>query len=772
MGRRRASGGRRPPALAGAAVAAVLATGHSSHRPAAAAVLVAAVLTARRARSTGAAFVAVVERLAVAVVVLGCLAPHPVRWTLAATAVAAGWLAGAAMGRALPRARTPGERTVLVGDGADVARMAGTLASAGTAWRVVATATTDGSVPAPFPGGAVDALPALVATHRADHVLVCTPAAYRVIESLARDRLRHVRLSVVPPLAEVLTGSPEVLEVRGLPLVSIPAVRPAQGAGWIAKRAADRLVAIAALLALALPFAVIALVIRLESPGPAFFRQKRVGRHGRVFEMWKFRSMVFDAESLLPELLDLNEAEGPYFKLRNDPRVTRVGRWLRRFYLDELPQLINVVKGDMTLVGPRPILPSELADHPDVFGWRLPALPGMTGRWQVAGSSWLPVEEGMRLDHAYLRGWSVAGDARILGRTLSTVLRGQRRPSPALCDFGGGLDRTRYVRLTAGDELLPASTPVEVSVVVVTHDAADDIAGCLGSLARDAAAGTIEVIVVDNASQDGTADLVADRFPWARLVRKPGRHGFATNCNIGACAAAGEYLLFLNPDARLVAGSTATLVGHLRRHPAAGAAGPRLLYPDGRLQPSARLFPSWRATLLRRSPLRLLVRDSALERRHLALDGVAAGPADVDWLLGAAIMVPAATYVEVGGMDDRYRLYCEDIDLCWRLRQRGLQVHYVPGAVGVHALSETTRHRFLTRLTVWHVRSMLRFVRRNGLAALRAGRPPRPLPVAAESIGDGAPFAVASSAADIDLIDIREPGDPGLRRELQDQPAS
>jgi N-acetylglucosaminyl-diphospho-decaprenol L-rhamnosyltransferase len=278
---------------------------------------------------------------------------------------------------------------------------------------------------------------------------------------------------------------------------------------------------------------------------------------------------------------------------------------------------------------------------------------------------------------------------------------------------------SRYRPLVRGDDLEPTDSCHDVSIVIVTHESSDDIVDCVGSIEPSVGRATYEVILVDNASEDGTADLVTDAFPWVRVIRKDRRHGFATNCNIGATAAAGRHLLFLNPDTTLTSGAIDALVDHLEANPGVGLVGPRLIFPDGSPQPSARRFPRPLATLIRRTPVRWLLPESEPERRHLMLD--LDHPNDsvsVDWLLGAAIAVRTEAYWSIGGMDDNYRLYCEDIDLCWRLQEHRWRVELLPAAEVVHDLSELTRHRFITRATYWHYRSMARFIRKHGL-----GRP-------------------------------------------------
>jgi exopolysaccharide biosynthesis polyprenyl glycosylphosphotransferase len=210
--------------------------------------------------------------------------------------------------------------------------------------------------------------------------------------------------------------------VEGLPLlhVEIPTFE-----GWrhVVKRTFDVVFASAVLLMLAPVYLLIAMIIRHDDGGPALFRQTRCGRDGRTFQMWKFRSMVPTAERELAGLLDRNEASGLLFKMRSDPRVTRVGRVLRAHSLDELPQFWNVLVGDMSVVGPRPPLVTEVESYDGPVRRRLMIKPGVTGIWQVSGRSDLSWEEGVRLDLYYVENWSLTGDLMILWRTVQTILR-------------------------------------------------------------------------------------------------------------------------------------------------------------------------------------------------------------------------------------------------------------------------------------------------------------------------------------------------------------
>jgi lipopolysaccharide/colanic/teichoic acid biosynthesis glycosyltransferase len=192
-----------------------------------------------------------------------------------------------------------------------------------------------------------------------------------------------------------------------------------------AKRGLDIALCVPGLLALSPLFLFTALAIKIESPGPILFRQLRVGRAGRPFYCLKFRSMSADAESRKADLAHLNEVDGPVFKIKHDPRITRVGRILRKYSLDELPQLINVVRGEMTLVGPRPPLPREVEQYDDWMLRRLDVAPGITCLWQISGRSDTNFEQWMRLDMEYIETRCFVKDVSILLRTIPAVLFGR-----------------------------------------------------------------------------------------------------------------------------------------------------------------------------------------------------------------------------------------------------------------------------------------------------------------------------------------------------------
>ena len=231
-------------------------------------------------------------------------------------------------------------------------------------------------------------------------------------------------LVVAPALTDVVGPRVVIRPVSGLPLLHVE--RPElRGLRHLGKALLDRGSAAAALLVLSPVFLVVAALIRLDSKGPAFFLQTRVGRDGREFTMVKFRSMVTDAEKLLIDLREQSEGNGLLFKMKRDPRITRVGGFLRRYSLDELPQLFNVLAGSMSLVGPRPPLPREVAEYGDDLRRRLLVKPGLTGLWQVSGRSDLDLDESTRLDLQYVENWSPAFDAMILVKTVQAVLGGR-----------------------------------------------------------------------------------------------------------------------------------------------------------------------------------------------------------------------------------------------------------------------------------------------------------------------------------------------------------
>jgi len=245
-------------------------------------------------------------------------------------------------------------------------------------------------------------------------------ALRRLAWQLERD---DVELVVAPALMDVTGPRISIRPVSGLPLLHVEHPE-LDGGRQVVKDLFDRVMALVALVVLSPLLLVVALLIKFTSEGPVLFRQTRVGRDGREFTVLKFRTMVVDAEARKTELLVHNEHDGVLFKIRKDPRITPIGRKLRRYSLDELPQLINVLRGDMSLVGPRPPLPEEVARYGGDVYRRLAVKPGLTGLWQVSGRSDLSWEESVRLDLRYVDNWSLALDLLILWKTWSAVVRG------------------------------------------------------------------------------------------------------------------------------------------------------------------------------------------------------------------------------------------------------------------------------------------------------------------------------------------------------------
>ncbi|GAA3004963.1 hypothetical protein Sfulv_47750 [Streptomyces fulvorobeus] len=337
------------------------------------------------------------------------------------------------------RRRFTVRRVLVVGQAAGVDRAVNLLNSrTDHAYKVAAAipvGTTPLSCEAPVPGRlaaipAEDDLSTVLGgafAHDADLVLVAPGPDF------ADERLRRlswglhdsgVPLCVLSELSETAANRVRPSSAAGLTLLHIaPPLRT--GPQPVLKTLADRTGAVFGLVSLAPLLLVIAVAVRFTSPGPVFHRQTRHGQHSRPFTMWKFRTMVADAEARKAQLSSVNEAEGPMFKMRHDPRVTRVGRALRRSSLDELPQLVNVLLGDMSLVGPRPPLPEEVSRYDEREHRRLAVKPGLTGLWQVSGRSDLSWQETVSLDLWYVDNWSVSTDVGLLARTVRAVSDGR-----------------------------------------------------------------------------------------------------------------------------------------------------------------------------------------------------------------------------------------------------------------------------------------------------------------------------------------------------------
>jgi exopolysaccharide biosynthesis polyprenyl glycosylphosphotransferase len=328
--------------------------------------------------------------------------------------------------------RTAGEammRTVVVGDSQAVEQVVGELSVAPHhGYQVTGVCLPSLDSAAPMTGrpvlGAISDLPQVVVDNAIDVVIVAGhylsgTALRRLSWALGRT---SAQLVVAPDLVEVTGPRLSVRPTAGLSLLEVEIGAPRRR--LVAKTVLDRTAATLGLLALSPVITAAALAVKVTSPGPAFYRQTRVGVDGSTFTIWKLRSMYVDADARRDLLLSQNEGQGLLFKMRQDPRVTPVGRILRRYSLDELPQLFNVVRGDMSLVGPRPPLVAEVEAYPDTVQRRLHVKPGLTGLWQVNGRSDLSWDEAVRLDLRYVDNWSVAMDLMILWKTGRAVFAG------------------------------------------------------------------------------------------------------------------------------------------------------------------------------------------------------------------------------------------------------------------------------------------------------------------------------------------------------------
>ncbi|MDX6689292.1 MAG: hypothetical protein QOG15_749 [Solirubrobacteraceae bacterium] len=260
------------------------------------------------------------------------------------------------------------------------------------------------------------------------HRVIIEPTEARpetTMDFVREAKATSVRVSLLPRILEVVGSSIEVDDIDGLTLLGVQQFGLTRSS-TLTKRAFDVTIATALVILTAPVLLVIAIAIKLDSHGPVIFRQTRIGRDGRPFAIWKFRTMAVGADALKPQLAARNDAAAGLFKITDDPRVTRVGRWLRRAWLDELPQLVNVVRGEMSLVGPRPLISDENDLVTELDRRRLVQLtPGMTGHWQIAGASRVPLTEMVKLDYLYVAGWSLWNDVKIILRTIPHMAAGR-----------------------------------------------------------------------------------------------------------------------------------------------------------------------------------------------------------------------------------------------------------------------------------------------------------------------------------------------------------
>jgi exopolysaccharide biosynthesis polyprenyl glycosylphosphotransferase len=274
--------------------------------------------------------------------------------------------------------------------------------------------------------GSTANIPQLVKEWAIDEVIVTLPWMYhrKIVSIIAQCEREQTRVRIVPDIFQMTLSHLDVEDLGGIPMIGVREISISSGAR-IFKRTMDVVLSLVGLVLLFPLFLLIGLIIRIDSRGPVLFRQIRVGKNEELFACYKFRSMHEGAEKEKEKLLDKNEADGPIFKIRNDPRITSVGRFLRRTSLDELPQLLNVLMGHMSLVGPRPAPPAEVQRYQPWHKRRLEVAPGMTGMWQVSGRSELTFDEMVLLDLYYIENWTPVLDLQILLRTLPIVLLGE-----------------------------------------------------------------------------------------------------------------------------------------------------------------------------------------------------------------------------------------------------------------------------------------------------------------------------------------------------------
>ena len=338
--------------------------------------------------------------------------------------------AGRTLARSFVRRRYPPERALIVGSGS-VARLVVRKLRAHPEYGVSVVGAVDVTADnRPHEAddyellGDLERLRELSEELRVERVVIAFSSISheRLLDAIRVCKALNLKITVVPRLFEVIGSSVEIDQIEGMTMLGLRGLSRTRSTLML-KRAIDLAVSGVGLLLVAPLLVLIALAVKLSSPGPVFFSHERIGRGDRRFQLHKFRTMMEGADELKDDLLHLNEAAYPMFKIAEDPRVTRVGGFLRRTSLDELPQLFNVLRGEMSLVGPRPLVPHE-DDH--VIGWhrsRLDLTPGLTGPWQVMGRTSIPFEEMVKIDYLYVADWSLWNDIKLLVRTAPVVLR-------------------------------------------------------------------------------------------------------------------------------------------------------------------------------------------------------------------------------------------------------------------------------------------------------------------------------------------------------------
>jgi len=319
---------------------------------------------------------------------------------------------------------TDGERCLFVGSDASYERLRVKLANGGTRASIVGRMVLPSHAEPVIAGDLTQSLHALIADLQVHRVIIEPSDELPTItlDFIREAKTSGLRISLLPRVLEVVGAAIAVDDIEGLALLGVSRFGMSRSNRRL-KRGFDIAFATLGLLCMTPLLALIAALIKLDSPGRVIFRQTRIGRDGIPFEIWKFRTMVSGADEMKAQLGARNQAAAGLFKIHDDPRVTRVGRWLRRTSLDELPQFVNVLKGQMSIVGPRPLILDEDCLITGLDRRRLYLTPGMTGRWQIGGSSRIPLAEMVKLDYLYVANWSLWTDVTILLRTVPYVLR-------------------------------------------------------------------------------------------------------------------------------------------------------------------------------------------------------------------------------------------------------------------------------------------------------------------------------------------------------------
>ena len=325
---------------------------------------------------------------------------------------------GRVVARAIAMHYSPIERCFFVGDVTTASRIHAKLTHSPSA-ELVGTVAGDQIELDPE---ALDELTRQFDIHRII-IATCGDSDEHTIDLVRAAKAMGLRVTICPGVLDVVGNALVLDDVWGMPLLGVPRFGLSRSSAML-KRTFDAIGAGVALVVVAPLLAIAAVLIKLDSPGPIFFRQSRVGRDGQLFEIIKLRTMVRNAEAIKAELRSRNEAEG-IFKIGADPRITAVGQWLRKTSIDELPQLVNVLRGQMSLVGPRPLVIDEDELITGFDRRRLAITPGMTGPWQILGSARIPLHEMIKLDYMYVANWSLWSDVKILVRTVSVVVGGR-----------------------------------------------------------------------------------------------------------------------------------------------------------------------------------------------------------------------------------------------------------------------------------------------------------------------------------------------------------